>query len=149
MIVWCARTTSVCVFSLQLGGSNSGFHFLIDYVISVQDTEEFAETSHLQCLYPFNVCCYGPRFTCIQKYGHGQGTHQSDLGADGDVLVVPDDFQFGHCSSSVGYPGQYFRLGSLIQYYSSQIFKATDSLQFLVVYGNVSGDAIISISIYN
>ena len=32
------------------------------------------------------------------KYGHGQGTHQSDLGADGNVLVVPDDFQFGHCS---------------------------------------------------
>ena len=22
------------------------------------------------------------------KYGHGQGTHQSDLGADGDVLVI-------------------------------------------------------------
>ena len=84
------------------GVSNSGFHFLIGYVISVRDTEEFAETSHLQCLYPsFNVCCYGPRFTCIQKYGHGQGTHQSDLGADGDVLVVPDDFYFGHCSSSL------------------------------------------------
>ena len=62
-------------------------------MISVRDTEEFAETSHLQCLYPsFNVCCYGPRFTCIQKYGHGQGTRQSDLGADGDALVVPDDF---------------------------------------------------------
>ena len=37
------------------------------------------ETSHLQCLYPFNVCCYGPRFTCKQKYGHGQGTHQSSF----------------------------------------------------------------------
>ena len=75
------------------GVSNSGFPFLIGYVISVRDTEEFAETSHLQSLYPsFNVCCYGPRFTCIQKYGHGQGTHQSDLGADGDVLVVPADF---------------------------------------------------------
>ena len=49
------------------GVSNSGFHFLIGYVISVRDTEEFAETSNLQCLYPsFNVCCYGPRFTCIQ-----------------------------------------------------------------------------------
>ena len=33
------------------------------------------------------------------------------------------------------------RLGSLIQYYSSQIFKATDGLQFFVVYG-VSVDAI-------
>ena len=73
------------------GVSNSGFHFLIDYVISVRDTEEFAETSHLQCLYPsFNVCCYGPRLTCTQKYGHGQETHQSGLAADGDV--VPDDF---------------------------------------------------------
>ena len=60
-------------------------------MISVRDTEEFAETSHLQCLYPFNVCCYGPSFTCIQKYGHGQGTLQSDLGVDGDVLVVPDN----------------------------------------------------------
>ena len=40
------------------GVSNSGFHFLVGSVISVQDTEEFAETSHLQCLYPFNVCCY-------------------------------------------------------------------------------------------
>ena len=25
---------------------------------SVWDTEEFVEMSHLQCLYPFNVCCY-------------------------------------------------------------------------------------------
>ena len=50
------------------------------------------ETSHLQYLYPsFSVCCYGSRFTCIQKCGHGQGTHQSDLGADGDVPVVPND----------------------------------------------------------
>ena len=99
----------------------------------------FAETCHLQYLYPsFNVCCYGPHFTCIQKYRHGQ----SDLGADGNVLVVPDDFLFGHCSSSLGYPGQYFRLESLIRYYSSHIFKATDGLQFLVVYGNVSADAI-------
>ena len=63
---------------------SSNFHFLIDYV-----TEECTETSHLQCLYPsFNVCCYGPRFTCIQKYGHGQGTHQSDLGADGDAVIA-------------------------------------------------------------
>ena len=73
------------------------YHFslclFIGYVISVWDTKEVAETSHLQCLYPsFNVCCYGPRFTYIQKYVHGLGTHQSDLGADGDVLVVPDDF---------------------------------------------------------
>ena len=89
MIVWCACTTSVCFFSLKSevfirpdGVSNSGFHFLIGYVISVRDNEEFAETSHLQCLYPsFNVCCYGPCFTCIQKYGHGQRMHQSDLGA--------------------------------------------------------------------
>ena len=81
------------VFIRPDGVSNSGFHFLIGYVISVQDTKEFVETSHLQCLYPsFNVCCYGPRFTCIQIHGHGQGMHQSDLGADGDVLVVPDDF---------------------------------------------------------
>ena len=34
----------------------------------------------------------------MHKYGHGQGTHQSDLGADGDVSVVPDDLKFGHCS---------------------------------------------------
>ena len=62
-------------------------------MIFVRDNEEFAETSNLRILYPsFNVCCYGPRFTCIQKYGHGQGTHQSDLGADGDVLVIPDDY---------------------------------------------------------
>ena len=58
-------------------------------MISVRDTQKFAETSHFQCLYPsFNVCCYDLRFTCTQKYGHGQGTHQSDLGADGDVLVI-------------------------------------------------------------
>ena len=53
-------------------------------------------------------------FTCIQKYGHGQGMHRSDLGADGDFLVVPDDFYFGHCNSGLGYPGLYFRHGSLI-----------------------------------
>ena len=46
------------------------------------------ETSRPQCLYPFN----GPRFTCTQKYGHGQRKHQSDLAADGDVSVVLDDF---------------------------------------------------------
>ena len=76
------------VFIRPDGVSNSGFHFLIGYLISVQDTKEFAETSHLQYLYPsFNVCCYGPCFTCIRKYGHGQGMHQSHLGADEDVLV--------------------------------------------------------------
>ena len=48
--------------------SNSGFHFLIGHVICVRDTEEFAETPHLQCLYPaFSVCCHGPRFTCINR----------------------------------------------------------------------------------
>ena len=26
-----------------------------------------------------------------------------DLGTDGDVLVVPDDFKFGHCRSPVVY----------------------------------------------
>ena len=31
---------------------------------------------------------------------------------------------------------------SAIRYYSSQIFKAMDGLQFLVIYGNVSADAI-------
>ena len=73
------------------GVSNSGFHFLIDYVISVRDTEKLAEISHLQYLYPsYNVCFYRPSLTCMQKYGHGQGMHQSDLGAD--VLVVPDGF---------------------------------------------------------
>ena len=101
------------------------------------------KTSHLQCLYPsFNVCCYGPRFTCIQKYGHRQETYQSDFGADGDVLVVPNYFYFGHCNRSLGYSGEYFRFRSLIRYYSSQIFKATNCLQFLVVHGNVSGDTI-------
>ena len=50
------------------GVSNSGFHFLIGYVISLGDTKEFAEKSHLQCLYlSFNVCCYGPHFTCIKN----------------------------------------------------------------------------------
>ena len=49
-----------------------------------------------------------------KKYGHGQGTHQSDLGADGDVLVVPDDFSLVTAAVVCGYPGQYFRLGSLI-----------------------------------
>ena len=40
------------VFRQSDGVFNSGFHFLVDYVISVQDTEEFAVASHLQCLYP-------------------------------------------------------------------------------------------------
>ena len=87
--------------------------------------------SFFQCLLLWST------FRMRKEYGHDQGTHQSDLGADGDVLVVPEEFWFGHCSSSLGYPGQYFRLGSLIRCYSSQIFKATESLQFLVVYGYV------------
>ena len=62
-------------------------------MISIRDTKKFAETSHPHCLYPsFNVCCYGPRFTCTDKYGHGQGRHQSYLGADGDVLVLQMTF---------------------------------------------------------
>ena len=66
---------------------SSRFHFIVGYVVSVRDTKEFEEASHLHCLYPsFNVCCYGPRLTCIQKHGHGQGTHLSDLGA----RIVPD-----------------------------------------------------------
>ena len=88
--------------------------------------------SFFQCLLLWST------FHMHTKYGHGQGMHQSD----GDVLVVPDDFKFGHCSSSLCYPGQYFRLGSLVRYCSSQIFKDMDGLQFLVAYGNVSADAI-------
>ena len=65
--------------------------------------------------------------------------HQFDLGTDGDVLLV---FQFGHCSCGLGYPGEYLGFRSFMRYYSSQIFKATDGLQFLVVYGNVNADAI-------
>ena len=38
----------------------------------------------------------------------------------------------------LGCPGEYFGLGSLIGYYSSQIFKTTYGLQLLVIYGNVS-----------
>ena len=71
-----------------------------------------------------------------------KGTHQSDVGVDGDVLDIPDDIYFGHFSCGLGNPGQYFTLESLIQYCSYQIFKAKDSLQFLVVYGNVNADAI-------
>ena len=47
-----------------------------------------------------------------------------------------------HRSSSLGYPGEHLRLGSLIRYYSSKIFKATNGLKFLVVYDKVSADAI-------
>ena len=54
MIVWHAHTTSVAsfhwsqeVFKWPDGVSSSGFHFLIGYVISVRDTKEFAEISHL------------------------------------------------------------------------------------------------------
>ena len=106
----------------------------LGYVISVRGTVEFAETSHLQCLYPsFKNCRYGPRFTCIENYGHGQGTHQSDLEADGNVPVVPNDSLFGHYSCSLGCLWDYFGLGSLIRCYSSHIFKTTEGLQFLVV----------------
>ena len=82
--------------------SSSGFHFLIGYVISVRDTEEFSKTSHLQCLYhSFSVCSYCPRFTSIRKYGHGQGTHQLDLGADGDVLILSFQMTFSLVTAAV------------------------------------------------
>ena len=42
--------------------------------------------SFFQCLLLWST------FHMHTKYGHGQGTHQSDLGVDGNVLVVPDDF---------------------------------------------------------
>ena len=66
-----------------------------------------AEASHLQFFQCLLLC--GPCFTCIQKYGHGQGTHQSDVGADGDVLVVLNDFQFGHWNCGLDYPGPVVR----------------------------------------
>ena len=57
-----AHTTSVCVFSLKWGGLHTArwrfqfwLHFLIGSMISVRDTEEFAETSHLQYLYPLSM----------------------------------------------------------------------------------------------
>ena len=75
------RLPAACVFSLKSGSLHMAgwrFHFLVGYVISIRDTEKFAEIFHLQCLCPsFNVCCYGPHFTYIQNYRHGQGTHQS------------------------------------------------------------------------
>ena len=68
--------------------------------------------------------------------------HQSVLGADGEIFVVPNGFEFGHCSSSLGYPGEYLGFKSLIRYYSPQIFQAMGGLQYFVTYGNVSADAI-------
>ena len=148
MIVWRARTTSVSVFLLKSDLHTArwrfqfGCHFLVGYVISARDTKGFMEAALLQWLYSsFNICCYGPRFTCTQKYGHGQRTPQSDLGADGDVIVVPDNFYFGHWSCGPSHPVEYFGLWSFIQYSSSQIFKIKYGIQFLVVHGNVSADA--------
>ena len=151
MIVWHARTTSVCVFSLKSGGLHTAqWHFqfwlshphcLCDLCTRYQglcrNISSPMPVSFFQCLLLWSTF-----HMHTKTYGHGQGTHQSDLGADGDVLVVPDVFKFGHCSSGLGYPGQYFRLGSPIWCYSSHIFKAADGLQFLVVDGNVSADAI-------
>ena len=49
------------------GVSNSGFHFLVGYVISVRDTQKFEETSHLQCLYLFSVCADIVHFSHAHK----------------------------------------------------------------------------------
>ena len=102
-------------------------------MICVRDTEEFAETSHLQCVYPsFSVCCYDPHFTCIQNMDMARECISLILELMVMFLLFQMTLEFVHWSSSLGYPGEYFRHGSLIRYYSSQIFKATDSLQFLV-----------------
>ena len=58
------------------------------------------------------------------------------------LLSFQMTFSLVTAAVAMGYPGEYFRLGSLIRYYSSQIFKASDGLQFLVVYDNISADAI-------
>ena len=114
------------------GVSNSGFHFLAGYMISVRDTEEFAETSDLQCLYPsFNVRCYG----FVSHKNKNMDTARECISLTLEVMVMFLSFQmtlFGHCSCVLGNPGEYFGLGSLIRYYISQIFKATYSLQFLL-----------------
>ena len=93
--------------------------------------------SFFQCLLLWS------RFTCIQKYGHGQGTHQSDLGADGDVLVVPMTFSlvtarvvWAILESTSGL------IPSSDTIAPSYLKRRTDGLQFLVVYDNVSADAI-------
>ena len=128
------------------GVSNSDFHFLIGYVISIRDTEEFAETSHLQCLYPsFNVYCYGPYVSHANKnnYGHGQGTHL--------ILELMEMF----LSFQMTFSCCFFFTATVVWAIPESTsgldpscdtivprYKAMDGLQFLVVYGNVNADAI-------
>ena len=74
MILWCAHTTSVCVFKLKSRGLQTARwhfqfwfslpHWLCDLCTRYQGVWK---ASHLQYLYPSsNVYCYGPCFTCMQ-----------------------------------------------------------------------------------
>ena len=58
------------------------------------------------------------------------------------ALFLSFHITFCLVAAAVVYPGEYFGLGSLNLYYNPQISKAMDCLSFLVVYGNVSADAI-------
>ena len=71
------------------GISYSGFHFLIGYVISVRDTEKHFIPNACILLSMSAVMVH---LSHAFKIGHGQGTHQFDLGADGDVFVVLNNF---------------------------------------------------------
>ena len=121
----CLYHFSLCLFTEVRRSSYGPMMFLILAftsslaVISVPFTEEFAETSHLQCLYPsFTVCCYGPSFTCIQKYGQ-----RISLILELMVMFLSFQMTFSLVTAAVVWAileSKYFRLGSLIWYYSSQ-----------------------------
>ena len=105
-------------------------------MISVRDTKEFAKTSHLQCLYPsFNVCIH-----VLHAYKN-MDVAKERISLTLELMAMFLSFQMTYSlvtAAVVWAIVEYFRLGSFISSYSSQVFKAMDGLQFLVVYGNVS-----------
>ena len=75
-----------------------------------------------------------------KKGGHDQGAQQSDLWAEVYVLVVPDDIELCECCYGLGNPGAYFRHGSFVSDYDSQIFEALNGFHLLAIDPDVTAD---------
>ena len=70
--------------------SNSMPDFFIRNMIPLGDTQKSLEASHFCILYLSLYLCYnGPYFAGVQEDWNDQGTHHSDFGAEGNVLVFP------------------------------------------------------------
>ena len=147
MIVWRARTTSVCVFSLVRSSCGLMAFPILAFTSSLVMWSLYEIPRSLR---KYLISSAWIRLSMSAVMVHISHAYQNmDIAREriGLILELMAMFLFQMTFSLVTATVvwailDYFWLGSLIRYYSAQILKATDGLQFLVVYGNVSADVI-------